>query len=183
MVHIVVLPMGVQTLSTLWVLSLVPPLKRLCSVEWLTASIHLWICQTLAETLMRQLYQATVSKHLLAFAIVSGFGNCIWDGAPGGAVTGWSLFQSLLQNLSLFLLPWVFCSTLLRKIEVARLWSSFLSFMWFLNSIVGILRFWANIHLSVSTYHVCSFVIGLPHSRWYFLVPSIGLRISQIHCF
>ena len=27
-----------------------------------------------------------------------------------------------------------------------------------------ILSFWANIHLSVSAYHVCSFVIGLPHS-------------------
>jgi hypothetical protein len=27
-----------------------------------------------------------------------------------------------------------------------------------------ILSFWANIHLSVSTCHVCSFVIGLPHS-------------------
>jgi hypothetical protein len=30
-----------------------------------------------------------------------------------------------------------------------------------------ILRFWANSHLSVSTYHMCSFVIGLPHSGWY----------------
>jgi hypothetical protein len=29
---------------------------------------------------------------------------------------------------------------------------------------LGILSFWANIHLSVSAYHVCSFVIGLPHS-------------------
>jgi hypothetical protein len=28
-----------------------------------------------------------------------------------------------------------------------------------------ILSFWANIHLSVSGYYVCSFVIGLPHSR------------------
>jgi hypothetical protein len=27
-----------------------------------------------------------------------------------------------------------------------------------------ILSFWANIHLSVSAYHVYSFVIGLPHS-------------------
>jgi hypothetical protein len=27
-----------------------------------------------------------------------------------------------------------------------------------------ILSFWANIYLSVSLYHVCSFVIGLPHS-------------------
>ena len=30
--------------------------------------------------------------------------------------------------------------------------------------ILGILSFWANIHLSVSTYCVSSFVIGLPHS-------------------
>jgi hypothetical protein len=29
---------------------------------------------------------------------------------------------------------------------------------------VGILSFWANIHLSVTAYHVCSFVIGFPHS-------------------
>ena len=34
-----------------------------------------------------------------------------------------------------------------------------------------------NIHLSV-----CSFVIGLPHSGWYFLVPSICLWISWSHC-
>jgi hypothetical protein len=60
-----------------------------------------------------------------------------------------------------------------RRIEVATLWSSFfLSFMWSTNCILGILNFWANIHL-VSVYHVCSFVIGLPHWRWYFLVPSI----------
>jgi hypothetical protein len=30
--------------------------------------------------------------------------------------------------------------------------------------ILGILSFWANIHISVNTYHVSSFVIGLPHS-------------------
>jgi hypothetical protein len=54
-----------------------------------------------------------------------------------------------------------------------------LRFMWSVNSILGILSFWANIHLSVSAYHVCSFVIGLPHSRWYYLVPSIYLRTSK----
>jgi hypothetical protein len=54
----------------------------------------------------------------------------------------------------------------LRRIKVSTLWSSFfLSFMCFTNCILGILRFSANIHLSVSVYHVCSFVIGLPHSR------------------
>ena len=30
--------------------------------------------------------------------------------------------------------------------------------------ISGILSFWANIHLSVNTYHLSSFVIMLPHS-------------------
>ena len=54
-----------------------------------------------AEPLSRQLYQSPVSKLLLASAIVSGFGGCLWDGSPGGAVSGWSFLQSLLQTLSL----------------------------------------------------------------------------------
>jgi hypothetical protein len=33
----------------------------------------------------------------------------------------------------------------------------------------------ANIHLLVSTYHACPFGSELPHSGWYFLVPSICL--------
>jgi hypothetical protein len=53
---------------------------------------------------------------------------------------------------------------ILRRNEVSTLWSSFLSFMCFVNCILDILSFWANICLSVSTYHVCFFVIGLPHS-------------------
>jgi hypothetical protein len=53
---------------------------------------------------------------------------------------------------------------ILRRHEVSILWSSFLSFMCFANCILDILSFWANIRLSVSAYHVCSFVIGLPHS-------------------
>jgi hypothetical protein len=38
--------------------------------------------QALAKPLRRNLYQASVIKHLLASTIVSGFGNCIWDGSP-----------------------------------------------------------------------------------------------------
>jgi hypothetical protein len=54
---------------------------------------------------------------------------------------------------------------ILIRSEVSTFWSSFfLSFMCFANCILGILNFWANIHLSVSAYHVCSFVIGLLHS-------------------
>jgi hypothetical protein len=39
LVHIV-LPMGLQTTSAPWVLSLAPPLGTLCSVQWLAVSIH-----------------------------------------------------------------------------------------------------------------------------------------------
>jgi hypothetical protein len=39
-----------------------------------------------------------------------------------------------------------------------------LLFMWFVNGILDIPSFWANIHLSVNAYHVCSLVIELPHS-------------------
>jgi hypothetical protein len=41
-------------------------------------SIHFCICQALAEPLRRQLYQAPVSKLLLASAIVYGFDSCFW---------------------------------------------------------------------------------------------------------
>jgi hypothetical protein len=110
LVHLVVPPMGLQTPSALWVLSLVPPLEILCSVQWLAESIHLCIYQVLVEPLRRQLYQTPVSKHLLASTIVSRFDDCIWDGSPGGTVSGWPFLQSLLYTLPLYLLPWVFCS-------------------------------------------------------------------------
>jgi hypothetical protein len=72
----------------------------------------------------------------------------------------------------------------LRKTKVIILWSPFfLSFICSVNCTLGILSFWGNIHLSLSIYYVCSFVTGLFHSKWCFLVPSICLRISWIHCF
>jgi uncharacterized membrane protein len=53
---------------------------------------------------------------------------------------------------------------ILRRNEVSTHWSSFFMFLYFANCILGILSFWANIHLSLSAYQVSSFVIGLPHS-------------------
>jgi hypothetical protein len=84
LVHIIVPPMRLQIP---WVLSLVPPLGTLCSFHWLAVNIHFCICQPLAEPLSKQLYQAPVTKHLLASSIVSGFGDCIWDGSPRGSVS------------------------------------------------------------------------------------------------
>jgi hypothetical protein len=47
----------------------------------------------------------------------------------------------------------------LRRPEAPTCWSSFLlSFMWSMNCILNIPSFWANIHLSVSAYHVCSYL-------------------------
>jgi hypothetical protein len=101
MVDIVVLPIGLQTPSAPSGLSLTPPLGTLCSVPCLADSIHLCICQALAEPLRRQLYQAPVSKYLLAPTIVSGFSVCLWDESPVVAVSGWPFLQSLLHTLSL----------------------------------------------------------------------------------
>ena len=33
---------------------------------------------------------------LVGICLVSGFSGCLWDGSPGGAVSGWSFLQSLL---------------------------------------------------------------------------------------
>jgi hypothetical protein len=99
LVNIIVTPMGLQTPSVPWVLSLAPPLGTLFSIQWMAVSIHFCICQALAEPLRSHLYEAPVSKLLLASTIVSGFGGCLWNGPPGGAVSGWSFLQSLLHTL------------------------------------------------------------------------------------
>jgi hypothetical protein len=86
------------------VLPLTPPLGSPCSVRFLTVSIHVCIGQDLTEPLRRRLYQAPVSKHFLASTVASEFGVCMWDGSPGGAVSGWPSLQYLLQSLSLYVL-------------------------------------------------------------------------------
>ena len=85
--------MGLHTPSAPWGLSLSRSLGTLCFVQWMTVRIHFCICQALAEPLMQQLYQVPVSKLFLASAIVSEFGNCIWDGSLGGTVSGRSFFS------------------------------------------------------------------------------------------
>jgi hypothetical protein len=41
LVHIFVLPMGLQTPSAPWVLSLSPSLGTLCSIQWIAVSIYI----------------------------------------------------------------------------------------------------------------------------------------------
>ena len=94
-VHIDVPPMGFQTPSVPWVLSLPPSLGTLCSVQWMIVSIHFCICQALAEALRRQLYQAPVSRLLLASAIVSGF-----DGCSMGWIPKWGSLWMVISSVS-----------------------------------------------------------------------------------
>jgi hypothetical protein len=92
----------------------------------------------------------------------------------------WMVFPSILSPNFVSVTPSMgILFPILRRNEVSTFWSSFfLSFMCFANCMLDILSFWANIHLSVSTYHVCSFVIGLPHSGCYPPDASICPRIS-----
>jgi hypothetical protein len=95
LVDIVVLPMKLQTPSAPTVLALASPLGSPHLVQWLAAYICICVGQALAMPLRRQLYQAPVSKHFLASAIVSGFGVSRLNGSLGGAVSGWPFLQFL----------------------------------------------------------------------------------------
>jgi hypothetical protein len=147
-------------------------------------SIHFCICQALADPLRRQLYQAPLSKHLLASITVS-LGLVIVNGMdPQVSLSLDGHFFSLYSILCL-------CNSfhgyspphpLLRWIEVSTLWSFFfLSFMWFVNCILGILSFWAIIYLSVSAYHV--FFCNLVTTLRMISSRSIHLPVSFVNWF
>jgi hypothetical protein len=78
----------------------------------------------------------------------------------------WMVFPSLLAlNFVSVTSSMGILFPILGRGKVSTLWSPFfLSFMCLENCILDILSFSANIRLSVSAYHVYSFVIGLPHS-------------------
>jgi hypothetical protein len=56
LVYIVFPPMDLQTPSALWVLFLAPSLGTLCSVPWMAVSIHVCVCQALAEPLRTKVW-------------------------------------------------------------------------------------------------------------------------------
>jgi hypothetical protein len=109
LVDINVLSMRLQSPSAPSVLFLTPPLGTHCSVQWLAVSICLHIGQALAESLRRQLYQAPISMHFFASAIEFGFGDCVWDGSPGVAVSGIAFPSDSVPHFVSLFAP-VFCS-------------------------------------------------------------------------
>jgi hypothetical protein len=85
-------------------------------------------------------------------------------------IPGWGSLRMVLPSISApnfvsVSLSMSILFPILRSNEVSTLWSSlYLSFMC-LQILSWVYCFWANRHLSVSVYHVSSFVIGLPHSE------------------
>jgi len=69
-----------QGTSTPLILSLSSPKGTLFSVQWLAASISLGVFHDLEEPLRGQLYQAPVSMHFLASAMLFRFGDCMYVG-------------------------------------------------------------------------------------------------------
>jgi hypothetical protein len=136
-VWLVVLPVVWQTPKAPTVLSLTPPLGTPCSVQWLTKDGLLLSCF---------------------------FGNS--NGFAARWVNLWMFISSVSTPHFVSVFPPIsILFPLLRKTDVYTLWSPFfLSFVLSVNCILDIPSFGANIHLSVSAYHVCSFEIGLTHS-------------------
>ena len=102
---------------------------------------------------------------------LAGICNCVWVWWLFMRwIPGWSSLCMVLPSISALNFVSVTPSMgilfqILRRNKVSTFLSSFfLRFMSFANCILGSLSFWANVHLSVSAYHVCSFVIGLPQA-------------------
>jgi len=88
--------MELQTPSATSVLSLTPPQGTLFSVQWLASSIHLCICQDLADI------PGSCQHVFLGICnIVWVVGVCIWDRSPGGAVSA-PHFVSIFSPVGIF---------------------------------------------------------------------------------
>lgn len=63
------------------------------SVQYLTCDHPYWSESGRAS----QEKAISISKHFLASSVVIGFGGCIWDGSPSGAVSGWPFLHTLVH--------------------------------------------------------------------------------------
>jgi hypothetical protein len=112
--------MGLQPPS-----SMDPPSRILRSVQWLAASICLCIFQALAESLRRQLYHASISKHFLAPTIY-GPGLVTVYGMISRWGSLWMAFPSFSAPHLVSIFPPVhILFPLLRCTEAFRFWSFF----------------------------------------------------------
>ena len=136
---IILLPMGLQTPSAPSVLPLTPPVGTPHSVQWLAVNICLCICKALARPLRRQVHQAPFSKHFLISTIVLGLVTVYGMNPQVGQL--WMAFPSVsVQHFVFIYTHESILFPFLRRIKAPTLWPFFfLSFMWSLNCILGIL--------------------------------------------
>jgi hypothetical protein len=168
-------------MSDYWKLSLQVPYPH-CWAFWLRSSA----LTPGSLPHLRSLRLSTDSSHPLpptpsvacnhSFSLLSGL-------SPVSPHT-WSWPPLPSPTRSLPLLPMTILFSLLSRIQASSLGASFLiKFFGSVGYIMSILYFLENIHSLVSTYNACHFGSGLPHSGWYFLVPSICLQNSWYPCF
>jgi hypothetical protein len=95
LVHIGVPPIGLQTPSAPWVLSLAPSLGTdsvLCTID--NCEHPLMYFPGTSRDSQEIAISGCCQQISLAYAIVYGFGSCLWDGCLGRAVSGWSCLTS-----------------------------------------------------------------------------------------
>ena len=145
---------ALDTFSSLGI-SLTPSLGTLCSIQWMPVNTHFCICQALVEP-----------HSYISYIRFLSAGSC-WH-----LPSVWWLFMGWIPKWDSL---WMVIPS------VSGL--NFVSVTPSMDILFPLLSFWANIHLSVTEYHVCFLVTELPHSRWYPPYPSICLRISKMNCF
>ena len=172
--------MELQTSSAPLVLSLIPliPVGTPCSFQgWLLVftSVFVRLWQRLSGDSYIRLLLASTSWHLLwCLGLVT---VCGMYSKVGRSLDGLSF--RLCSILCLHICSHEYFVLLSKKV-----WSTHaLVFLFLVLNVgcelyLGYSKLWGYYPLiSVSAYHVCSFVIGLPHWRWYFVVRSMCRRI------
>jgi hypothetical protein len=136
--------MELQTPSTPWVLSLAPSLGTLCSVQWKVVNTLLYLSGTGRAS------QGTAISGSCQQALV-GIHNSVWVcWLHRGWIPRWGSLWMVIPLVSapnfVSVTPYMgILFLLLRRIKVSTLWSSFFSsYIWFVNCVLGILRFWAT---------------------------------------
>ena len=125
---------------------------------WASASAFVRLLQSLSGESYIRLLSTSNSNNIQVWQLYMGWihrWGSLWMAFPSVSTPH---FVSIFPPVSILF-------SLLRSTEASTLWSFFfLGFIWSVNWILNIPKFWAYIHLSVSAYHVCFFVTELPLS-------------------
>ena len=123
MVDIVVLFMGLQIPSTPSVLFLTPPFGDPVLSPMVGCEQPRLYLPGYGRASQDTAISASCQEALLGIPNIVWFGDYIWDGSPGGAVSGWPFFQSL-HSVSIFA-PVSILFAFLRRTSTPTAWYSY----------------------------------------------------------